>query len=325
LGPVPAQIGSDPVPDAAVKISLFSPILHLGGIPVKMSQGAAPSKSNQETLRLHIREIKERHKLPSPPALMTKVLSILKDPNFNVRELSRVISDDPSLASKTLSMSRSPRYAQRFQPQSVHEAILVLGLQSLRSIVVTSAAESFLTRKNKISEKLWGHSLGAALAARMLANRVGFADTGMAFLAGLLHDVGEMVLFNSDPRGFEQLVEETQQTQEVILLREAQRYGFDHAAVGVALLDFWNIEEEVNEAVLIHHKGSENPAGSLASIIDMADYLCAHAELGFFSECPNPGVAMIRASGCEDEESLTQSIQELRDAFTEESSLFQAA
>ncbi len=221
---------------------------------MKTSQGVAPSRPNQETLRLHIREIKERHKLRSPPAVVTKVLNILKDPNFNVRELSRVIADDPSLASKTLSMSRSPRYAQRFQPQSVHQAILVLGLQTLRSIVVAAAAESFLSRKNKISEKLWSHSLGAALAARMLAKRVGFADGEMAFLAGLLHDIGEMVLFNSDPRGFEQLVDEAQQAQEVIVAGEAKRYGFDHAAVGVALLDFWNIEEEVSEAVLIHHK-----------------------------------------------------------------------
>jgi HD-like signal output (HDOD) protein len=78
------------------------------------------------------------------PVVVTKVINMLKNPDFNVRELSRVIADDPSLASKTLSMSRSPRYAQRFQPKTVHEAILVLGLQTLRNIVVTAAAASFL-------------------------------------------------------------------------------------------------------------------------------------------------------------------------------------
>jgi putative nucleotidyltransferase with HDIG domain len=294
-------------------------------ILVKMSQASESPRANQETLRQHIREIKERHKLPSPPVVVTKVINMLKNPDFNVRELSRVIADDPSLASKTLSMSRSPRYAQRFQPKTVHEAILVLGLQTLRNIVVAAAAASFLSRKNKISEKLWTHSLAVALAARIVAKRVEFADPEMAFLTGLLHDVGEMVLFNSDPRGFEQIVEESEQAPEMIVKKEAKRYGFDHTAVGVALLDFWKIEEEVAEAVLIHHKGSDNAVGSLAAIIDMADYLCAQADLGFFSELPNPGAEMISASGCEDEPALEQLVQEVRDAFQEESFLFREA
>jgi hypothetical protein len=85
------------------------------------------------------------------------------------------------------------------------------------------------------------------------------------------------------------------------------------------------IEEEVAEAVLIHHKGSDNAVGSLAAIIDMADYLCAQADLGFFSELPNPGAEMISASGCEDEAALAQLVQEVRDAFQEESFLFKEA
>ena len=129
----------------------------------------------------------------------------------------------------------------------------------------------------------------------------------------------------SDPRGFEQIVEESEQAPEMIVKKEAKRYGFDHTAVGVALLDFWKIEEEVAEAVLIHHKGSDNAVGSLAAIIDMADYLCAQADLGFFSELPNPGAEMISASGCEDEAALAQLVQEVRDAFQEESFLFKEA
>ena len=88
-------------------------------------------------------------------------------------------------------------------------------------------------------------------------------------------------------------------------------------------MDFWKIEEEVAEAVLIHHKGSDNAVGSLAAIIDMADYLCAQADLGFFSELPNPNAEMISASGCEDE--AAQLVQEVRDAFQEESFLFKEA
>jgi putative nucleotidyltransferase with HDIG domain len=282
-------------------------------------------RANQDALRLRIREIKERHKLPSPPTVMSKVIHILKDPDFNVRDLSRVISDDPALASKTLSMSRSPRYAQRMQPQTVHQAILVLGLQTLRNIVVATAAKSFIARTNKISENIWSHSLAAALAGRIVAKRIGFGDPEQAFLAGLLHDVGEMVLFNSDPRSFEELIEETLKERASIVKKEAECYGFDHAAVGVALLDFWHIDEQVSDAVLNHHKGGENGAGSLAAIIDMSDYLCARADLGFFGEFPAATDEMLRACACADEVSLSALVQEVRDAFEEESLLFKEA
>ena len=71
------------------------------------------SKSSQENLHRHLREVMERHKLPSLPIVVTKVLNMLNDPDFSVRQLSRVISDDTALASRTLAISRSARYAQR--------------------------------------------------------------------------------------------------------------------------------------------------------------------------------------------------------------------
>jgi HD-like signal output (HDOD) protein len=140
-----------------------------------------------------------------------------------------------------------------------------------------------------------------------------------------LHDVGAMVLFNSDPRGFEQVVEEARQEEVLIVKKESKQYGFDHTAVGVALLDFWNIDNEVSEAVLVHHRGGDNSVGSLASIIDMADLVCERAELGLFGELPNPGAAMLRASGCEDEESLAELTRSVREAYDQESALFRAA
>lgn len=282
-------------------------------------------RADLDALRLRIREIKERHKLPSPPAVMTKVIRIMNNPDFNVRELSRAINDDPALASRTLSTARSAHYAQRFQPKTVHEAILVLGLRTLRNIVIASAAKSFLARTNKISQRIWVHSLASALAARIVAKRIGFGDPEIAFLAGLLHDVGEMVLFNGDPRGFEELVREAQQTRASTAEEEAKRYGFDHRAVGVALLDFWHIDEAVTEAVLGHHKSEDSSIESLAAITDMADYLTAQADLGFFGEFPAARAEMVRACGCADAEALHALVQEVRDAFDQESLLFREA
>lgn len=280
------------------------------------------SKSAKESLSQHLREVMARHKMPSPPLVVTKVLHTLKDPDFSVRQLSRIISDDPSLASRTLAVCRSARYAQRRPPKTVHDAILILGLQTLRNIVLATAAQSFLARNSKIAAKLWSHSLAAALAARILSQRCGFGDEELAFLAGLLHDVGEMVLLNGDPRGFERIVEEVQQKKTSLADKEKQTYAFDHASIGVALLEFWSIDSEISDAVLRHHeKDGSADSQSLPTILRMADYLCHEADLGFFSDGSVP-YPLLCAFGCNEPAALSELVGELKQAFEQERLLF---
>ena len=291
---------------------------------MELNQGKLDMQS-QVNLRKHIEEVKKRYRLPSPPGVMTKVISLLKEPNFNARELSRVIADDPALAARTLSLSRSPQYGQRRQPRTVDDAVIVLGFQAVRNIVIATAAQSFLTRKSKISEKIWAHSLAAALTARLLAKRIHFNDPEMAFLTGLLHDIGHVLLFNGDPRGYERIIDQVQQSDQPLYLKEIELYRFDHAAVAFALLEHWNIDEQINEAVVAHHNVGEIRTGSLASIIDMADYICGKADLGFYGEVNPPSEERLGAFDCLDDEALHGVVLETRGAFDQENLLFREA
>ena len=274
------------------------------------------------SLRKHIDQVKERHKLPSAPGVVTKVMSLLKDPDFNARDLARFISDDPALAARTLSLARSPLYAQRRRASTVHEAVRGMGYKAVRSLVIATAAQSFMTRKSKIGDKLWSHSLATALAARILARRSRMDDPEMAFLAGLLHDMGHMILCEGDPRGFAQLISEVEQSDESLNLKELALYRFDHASVAFALLDHWNLDEQVNEAVIAHHDSTESRNGSLASTVAMADYLCGKAGLGFYGEVFHPDSDQLHAFGCADESSLNLLVEEVRRAFEQENLLF---
>ena len=87
-----------------------------------------------------------------------------------------------------------------------------------------------------------------------------------------------MILFDSDPRDFEQIVEDAQCAGVALAQKEAEHFHFDHATAGMALLDFWNIDEQVGEAVLRHHEVKEDPVDSLASVLAMADYVCGKAD-----------------------------------------------
>ncbi len=280
----------------------------------------------QEQVRKYFREVMEKRQLPPLPAVVTTVLKLIENPDLDIRELCRVLSDDAAVASRVLSISRSLHYAQRILPTSLQGAIQVLGLRTLRSVVLASATQSFFVSDTKISEKLWRHSLAAALASRILSRRAGWRDAEEAFMAGLLHDVGEMILLHGDPKGFEEMCQEAQSEKRRLPEKEKEIYGFDHTLIGNTLLECWNLDSQISPAVLHHHdyqEGSDPKA--LTTLIRLADYLCSRAGLGFFSEPPSPEAELLSYFGCDSEESLGSLVEELREAFEVENALFQSA
>jgi putative nucleotidyltransferase with HDIG domain len=192
-------------------------------------------------------------------------------------------------------------------------------------VLFAASTQNLLLGSGKFAGKLWSHSLATALAARLLCRRAGVRDADQAFLAGLLHDVGEMILVHGDARGFEQMCLLDSDEKWSMVEKEKEMFGFDHAFIGRTLLDSWNIDGSICQAVLLHHEmemGTE--AQSLTAIIRMADYVCFQAKLGFFAEPSAPGGSVMAAFGCGSPESLEQFVQEVVQAYDEESSLFQA-
>ena len=282
--------------------------------------------SGQESVRRYFREVIENHKLPSLPAVAGKVLELIRDPDISAQRLCRVLSDDTALAAKVLAASRSPYFAQRTLPKNLISAVQVLGFQNVTNLVVTNAAHSLCLKDNAASEKLWNHSLGVALAMRILCHRAGIKNRDQAFLAGLLHDVGEMILVHGDSKGFAKLGEEVQQAECQMIDKEQEVYGFDHTLIGLTLLDSWNIDGQIGQAVLNHHSDvAGDNANSLAAMIAVADYLCAKVELGLFATPPVPPPASLAMCRCYNDEAMVEVLQAIRDAYDEESALFRPA
>jgi putative nucleotidyltransferase with HDIG domain len=220
-----------------------------------------------ESVRKYLRDVVDGHQLPSLPVVAGKVLEMLQDPDISAQKLCRVLSDDAALVARVLSVSRSPYFALRTLPTSLISAVQVLGFKNLRSIVVASATQSLLVKGNPISEKLWNHSLAVALAMRILYQRAGINDGDLAFLAGLMHDVGEMILVQGDPAGFAKLGHAVQQAQCSMMDKEQEIYGFDHTLIGLSLLDSWNIDSQIGRAVLNHHSNvTGDSANGLAAM-----------------------------------------------------------
>jgi len=286
----------------------------------------APTTAAQAKVRKYFNEVMKSRKLPSLPVVAAKALEMIEDPDVNARKLCRVLSDDMALAAHILTVSRSPSYAQRNMPTSLLGAIQVLGFRTVRSFVVANAVHSLCVEGNQVSLKLWNHSLGVALAARMLCEHAGIRDRDHAFLAGMLHDVGEMILLHGDPVGFAKLVREVEQAHCQMIDKEQEVYGFDHTVIGLTLLDAWNIDSQIGRAVLNHHSdlsGDRNNA--LAELVSMADFLCFKAGLGFCSEPATPREELLAGYGCSTQESIEATVQAIRQAYNEESALFRPA
>ncbi len=283
--------------------------------------------SAQEKVRKYFRYVVEQHKLPSLPVVAGKVLQMIQNPDLNIQKLSRVLSDDAALAGRVLGVARSPYYAQRNLPTTLVGAVQVLGFRTLSDVIMATATHSLYIKGNEVSEKLWNHSLGVALAMRILSGRSGGRDLDHAFLAGLMHDVGEMILVHGDPRGFATLARDVQASECQLKDKEQESYGFDHTLVGVTLLEAWNIDEQIRDAVRNHHNYDtvEKDPKTLTAGLVCADYLAFKADLGFYSQPPRPNAELMSAFGCEDDEQVSETVAQIRTAYEEESALFRPA
>ena len=279
--------------------------------------------SPQDRVRKYFRDVVEKQKLPALPMVAGKVLQMIQDPDLNVQKLCRVLSDDAALAGRVLVVSRSPAYAQRNVPTSLVGAVQVLGFRTLNNVVVASATHSLCLKGNKTSERLWNHSLAVALTMRLISRRFGFRDGEQAFLTGLMHDVGEMILVHGDPRGFEQLGADVQKSGCQMMDKEQDYYELDHTLIGMTLLDSWDLDPKISQAALNHHSDVvQDETNELAALLAVADYLTAKAELGLFAEPPEPSAEMLARVQCDSEVGLAGTIEAVRAAYAEESALF---
>ena len=282
-------------------------------------------EARQAGIREHFRQIIEGRQLPALPVVVTKVLGMLANPDLNMRVLCPVLSGDAALAARIIAISRSAYYGQRTLPTTLQAAVQVMGLRDLRNVIISVVTYGLFKSSGQVAETLWAHSLGVALASRILSFRLGRLNPEQAFLAGLLHDVGQMVFLQGDGEGYSRMARDARLNGTPITDAEQELYGFDHALIGAKMLESWNIEEEIGKAVGAHHNHEQmTDAKSLPAVLIMADYLAFRADLGFFTPAPLPAREILRSFAFENDEVLAQAVEEVRRAFGVESALVKA-
>lgn len=224
-------------------------------------------------------QIKDRVKtiiqLPALPALALEVVEMVDNPKTSAQQLGRLISADSALTGKVLKIANSPFYGFPKKISTVDFAIIVLGFDALKEIVISIALVSTLQRKTDTyfnTQMFWDHSISTGVIARRLARDIGYRVTGEVFVAGLLHDMGISVLNKYFASDFHRIVEIVRESELSFCEAEESVLGLTHAEIGGWLGERWNLPDHLVESIACHHQPSKatiNP--QLVAIIHCAD------------------------------------------------------
>lgn len=239
-----------------------------------------------------LKKLSETGDLPTLPAAASAALAAARTPDVDIQKLSRIIESDVGLAARVLRIANSVALGRRVPTKTLPDAIVAVGLRGICEILITACAHQVYLAAGRRVNELWNHALMAALCAQELSCALGSLDPAEAFLPGLFHDVGCVVMLLSDATGFEIIEDLVACGRGDKITLEREWYGFDHALAGSVLTRNWRLAEEQSDAIARHHDPPSGPANqpALASVLAAADGLaCA---LGFGT--PGEGKAAIQ-------------------------------
>jgi putative nucleotidyltransferase with HDIG domain len=223
--------------------------------------------------------------LPATPAIIARLMNLTADINTDIEKITKAIMADQSLAAKVLKMSNSSFYGRAREVKTLKEAVMILGFMTLHSLVIATTTQTMYqkTVDGGTAGKLWEHGFASAIASRLIAQISGFHFIEEAFVAGLLHDIGKLVLVQKIPTDFRQIVAEVEARQASFAVVEEAAFGFTHAQVGSLLLQKWSFPEELIAAVERHHLPTEAAEADrkLTCIINAGNFLAKTLEVGF--------------------------------------------
>ena len=228
--------------------------------------------------------------LISLPEISLRVNELANDPDSTADDMAAVISQDPALVVRMLKIANSAYYGLSTEVDTITRAVAILGVNKIRDLVLsTSTSQAFDGIPNDLitMQDFWHHSLYCGLLAQILARKSNKANAESIFIAGLLHDIGQLLMFNQLPEKSHESILLLMEGTEELETYEAERhvFGFDHMQVGAELIKSWKLAPVLQECVEFHHepqKAKEFPAE--VALINIANAVAVMADFDSMSE-----------------------------------------
>lgn len=201
-------------------------------------------------------KLESRKDLPTIPATASAVLQSIDDPNASAASLARIIERDVSLTARVLAVANSPFYGLLRKVSTVELALVILGLSAVKEILLSLVVQRiFANMRTDLLDvrDFWNYSVYCGSTARFLARKLGYRVAGEAFVAGLIHDIGILIIAQFLPKEFTEI--RRIQNSGAISYNEAEQYvlGNSHNEVGLWFAERWNLPEQLRCAIYCHH------------------------------------------------------------------------
>lgn len=195
--------------------------------------------------------------LPTLPSVYFKVDKLLKDKQASIENVARIIEIDPAMSTSILRLVNSAFYGLRGKSSSISHAVMILGFNTVKNAIVSVAVLDTLSVKERIRNfdmnDFWRHSVSVAVLGRQLAEKSRLVPPEDAFIAGLLHDIGKIIMVKYFKDDLEKIFKRMQETKCSFSDAEADVSSIDHVQIGAYLSRKWQLPEQIIEAIAGHH------------------------------------------------------------------------
>ena len=226
----------------------------------------------------------ESGRIPSPPQILLRLMHLVDDDRSTMTELAALVGHDAGLAARVLTAANSPALRRGRELNSLDNCLVALGTRLVRSIATCLSIQRLFDRSAGQTmpdlEAFWGHSLMVAELSRNLAAAVNYPRPEEAYLAGLLHDVGELILLSAIGQPYADLLA-CSHDEPSLCAHEIEKFGVHHGEVGTWLTDKWKLDTIFADGILFHHATPEEivTATTLPQIVWLAHALSANEQV----------------------------------------------
>ncbi|MBC7962297.1 MAG: HDOD domain-containing protein [Steroidobacteraceae bacterium] len=222
--------------------------------------------------------------LPTIPVVATQVIQMLDDPDVSVEEIADLMLTDQVMTARVMKLINSPVYKPAHEITSLRRALVYLGLRHIRELALTtSVIGAFDADSGAIGLNLfWEHSFGVGMVSKIIARKVGYEDLEKAYIAGIIHDLGEVFLSNYLREPFQEVLDKIKSHPIKLVDAEADMLGTTHCEIGLCIARKWNFPEVYCEVISCHHNpGRATIDPILSAIVNLADLFCTVRELNY--------------------------------------------
>ncbi len=219
--------------------------------------------------------------IPSMPGAAQKAFQLATDPNAEARDFIEVIESDEALSARIIKIANSVFFDRGTKSTTIESSVTVIGINELRCILNANALTDIFPSKHPYRSALWSNDIATGLIARNLAQRLLPGKAEIAFLGGLMHDIGKLLLLQRSPEEYGRVLKIVEAEGKSFCEAEERRFPFTHVEVGQLIAERWNFTPEIIEIIRDHHRAwspSEFEARevSLTALVKAADII-AHA------------------------------------------------